>query len=134
MMTSPGPGSKAALEMCDIGVAQLLQGFHGERGSGAASAVQDRATVRIELGPMVLACRIGVELAHPSRGVYRTSDCPGAEFAAKAALVRITTPTRFHASVRYSSQRPRCSSRCCLRLHPKESKDWIARICALTPN
>jgi hypothetical protein len=60
--------------MRNVGVAQPLQRFHGERGAGATSAAQDRATMRIELRPMVLACRTRLELEHHSRGVYRALD------------------------------------------------------------
>src|SRR5262245_1283166 len=61
--------------MRDIGIAQLLQGFNRERRARAASAVQDRASVWIELWAMILVRWIRVELEHSAGCMYGAGDC-----------------------------------------------------------
>src|SRR5690606_30928872 len=65
------PGVDPAVEVGDIGVAHLLQGVGRQRRAPARRAGEDDAAVRVEFRPVIGRLRVGVELEHPARSVYR---------------------------------------------------------------
>src|SRR6202008_43289 len=68
------PGLEAAVEGGDVGGPERGAGDRGERGAAAPGAVQDGALGRVELGAVVRAVGVRVELEHAPGCVHRALD------------------------------------------------------------
>ena len=64
-----GPCLDAAVEVGDVAVAELVECDDPERGATSCGAVEDRASVRLEVGDMERVGGVGRELQQSARDV-----------------------------------------------------------------